>query len=100
MKTTISEIFNYYNIFILFYFLAINFSYLALLFLAAQQLYYFKIKRFLSIANERDMAFIPSIAILVPAHNEAATILENVRALRQLDYPELEIVVINGGPDF
>src|SRR5690349_6947980 len=41
--------------------------------------------------------FTPPISILVPAHNEAATIHENVTALLSLDYPALQIVVINDG---
>ena len=41
--------------------------------------------------------FTPPISILVPAHNEAATIHENVTAMLALDYPALQIVVINDG---
>lgn len=37
------------------------------------------------------------ITILVPAYNEATTISESVRALLQLEYSELEIVVVNDG---
>ena len=39
----------------------------------------------------------PPIAVLVPAHNEAATIVENVRSLLRLQYPELQIIVVNDG---
>ncbi len=44
-----------------------------------------------------DSPFTPPISILVPAHNEAATITENVRALLAMDYPALQIIVINDG---
>lgn len=37
------------------------------------------------------------VAILVPAHNEAATVVESVCSLLALDYPEYEVIVINDG---
>lgn len=39
----------------------------------------------------------PTISILAPAYNEAATITESVRSLLTLYYPNLEVVVINDG---
>lgn len=39
----------------------------------------------------------PPISILVPAHNEEATIAASVRSLLQLSYSEIEIIVINDG---
>ncbi|MGE0826942.1 MAG: glycosyltransferase family 2 protein [Candidatus Binatia bacterium] len=39
----------------------------------------------------------PTISILAPAFNEAATITESVRSLMTLSYPNLEVVVINDG---
>ncbi|HVA13027.1 MAG TPA: glycosyltransferase [Stellaceae bacterium] len=39
----------------------------------------------------------PPIALLVPAYNEEATVVENIRSLRSLQYPSFEIVVINDG---
>lgn len=40
---------------------------------------------------------VPGISMLAPAHNEAATIGESVRALLALYYPNLEVVVVNDG---
>lgn len=39
----------------------------------------------------------PGISLLVPAYNEAATIVASVRSMLQLDYPDFEVVVINDG---
>ena len=41
--------------------------------------------------------FEPPVSILVPAHNEEATIAASVRSLLQFEYPEFEVVVVNDG---
>ncbi|MDX1745546.1 MAG: glycosyltransferase family 2 protein, partial [Halobacteriales archaeon] len=41
--------------------------------------------------------FLPGVAILVPAFNEEAVIVETVQALLNLNYPATEIIVINDG---
>ena len=42
-------------------------------------------------------ALVPPVSVLAPAHNEAATIRQSVRALLMLSYPEFEVIVINDG---
>jgi len=39
----------------------------------------------------------PRISVLAPAHNEGAGVAESVRALLTLQYPNLEVVLINDG---
>jgi cellulose synthase/poly-beta-1,6-N-acetylglucosamine synthase-like glycosyltransferase len=39
----------------------------------------------------------PPISVLVPAHNEEKVVVGSVRALLQLVYPKLQIIVINDG---
>jgi len=39
----------------------------------------------------------PPIAIIAPAYNEALTIVESVKALLALHYPEFEVIVVNDG---
>lgn len=39
----------------------------------------------------------PPIALLVPAYNEEASIVDSVKALLALRYPKMEVVVINDG---
>lgn len=45
----------------------------------------------------RRSPFLPFVSVVVPARNESLTISQNVRALLDLDYPELEIIVVNDG---
>src|SRR5438477_2040377 len=41
--------------------------------------------------------FTPPIALLVPARNEEGCVVESIRSLLGIDYPEFEIVLINDG---
>jgi cellulose synthase/poly-beta-1,6-N-acetylglucosamine synthase-like glycosyltransferase len=45
----------------------------------------------------KDSPMVPPVSLLVPAHNEEQSICTAVRNLLDLDYPELEIIVINDG---
>ena len=47
--------------------------------------------------REFSTPFYPGIGIVVPAYNEAATIVESIQSMLSLNYPELEIVVVNDG---
>lgn len=37
------------------------------------------------------------ISVLIPAHNESAGVIESVRSVLSLDYPQHEVIVINDG---
>lgn len=41
--------------------------------------------------------FTPSISIICPARNEEASIIASVDALLELNYPELDVIVVNDG---
>lgn len=41
--------------------------------------------------------FYPGISVVVPAYNEAETIVESIQSALSINYPELEIVVVNDG---
>lgn len=71
--------------------------YLSLLLLAAGTLFYYKRRTQLRIQDKGGNALTPSIAILALAYNEEPTIVDSVRTLLHVDYPELEIIVINDG---
>jgi len=81
-----------------FYYLISNLAYLFLLIIAIRASVQHQ-RRLASIRLERVKLspLLPPITLLVPAHNEEACIVEAVNSLLRLDYPELEIVVINDG---
>jgi cellulose synthase/poly-beta-1,6-N-acetylglucosamine synthase-like glycosyltransferase len=43
--------------------------------------------------------FTPPISLLVPAHNEEKSIVPSVASLLKIDYPSLEVIVVNDGSD-
>ena len=55
--------------------------------------------RNLSLQEIYSSPFTPPISLLVPAYNEEATVVESVRSLLSLSYPDLEVVVINDGSE-
>lgn len=82
------------------YYLATNLAYLAMLIIAlktsarhqrrleSHRLNWFK-----------DTPMTPPITIIAPAHNEEASIRVAIRNLLELDYPQLEIIVVNDGSE-
>ncbi len=80
------------------YYLASNLAYLTMLVIAiktsAGHQRRLESQR-LSWIKESPMA--PPIAIIAPAHNEEASIRVAVRNLLELDYPQLEVIVVNDG---
>ena len=48
-------------------------------------------------ADEVFMASLPKVTIVVPAYNEGKVIEASIRSLTQLNYPDLEILVVDDG---
>jgi len=80
------------------YYLASNVAYLAMLVVALKT----------SLAHQRrlqshrlnwikETPLAPPITIISPAHNEECSIRVAVRNLLELDYPHLEVIVVNDG---
>jgi cellulose synthase/poly-beta-1,6-N-acetylglucosamine synthase-like glycosyltransferase len=80
------------------YVAVINTTYLVLMLLA-----YFDLRdESLRLAPEHRAALkhsplLPTISVLAPSFNEAATIRESVQAMLKLEYPNYEVIVINDG---
>lgn len=82
------------------YYLASNLAYLAMLMIALKTsaLHQRRLQSHrLNWLKETPMA--PPITIIAPAHNEHASIRVAVRNLLELDYPELEVIVVNDGSE-
>ena len=83
---------------ILWYMLLVNSFFALLLMLAAPQL--FAHWRFGSedvLARSLTSSAVPRVSILVPAHNEAVSIVDSLRSLLTLQYPYYEVVLVNDG---
>lgn len=83
------------SFFILTYFFIISFFYMVIIALSIGEL-----KDFLNVIRndvipEKDD--ILPISLLVPAYNESAIIVDNVKSLLELSYPIFEIIVVNDG---
>lgn len=52
---------------------------------------------FRSVYQQFGSPFLPGIAIIVPAYNEAPTIVSSVKSFLDLTYPEYEVIVVNDG---
>ncbi|MCX7904138.1 MAG: glycosyltransferase [Caloramator sp.] len=92
------EIILKFNIFIIYYVITINFVYFLQLVLSAISLYkYIRKIKYSDYQNYTTSSNMIPISILVPAYNEEETIVDNVKSLLYLNYPEFEIIVINDG---
>jgi cellulose synthase/poly-beta-1,6-N-acetylglucosamine synthase-like glycosyltransferase len=84
--------------FILVYFLIINTFYLVLLVSAGLSMR----QHLLRVWRENNWRILgsevaPSLSMIAPAYNEAATVAQSIRALLTLQYPNLEVVLVNDG---
>jgi cellulose synthase/poly-beta-1,6-N-acetylglucosamine synthase-like glycosyltransferase len=81
-----------------YYYLASNFAYLIMLIIAlrtsARHLRHLESVRF---DWMKGSPLVPPITLVVPAHNEEQFICTAVRNLLDLDYPELEVILVNDG---
>lgn len=79
------------------YFCALNISYLILNLLGAYSLSRRQAIYSLARLPEDYGRFEPAVSVLVPAYNEAVTIVSSLQSVLQLEYHEYEVLVINDG---
>jgi len=97
----IYQLIRYWNIIVLVYFIFINLVYLILILIS-----FFSIKQYLKKSRTIDIkkmfhyaSFLKPISVLAPAYNEEKTVVENVKSLLGLNYPNFEIILINDGSE-
>ena len=89
---------NVANHSLFFYYLLSNFAYLAMLIIALRtSAMHLRHLKSIDLNWIKGSALVPPVAVLVPAHNEEKSICTAVRNLLDLDYPELELIVVNDG---
>ena len=79
------------------YFIGLNSSYLVLNIISM-----FNVSRYMKEKTLMDMPgianeILPPVSLIIPAYEEEAGIIQSLKALMQLEYPEFEIIVVNDG---
>ncbi|MEZ4628430.1 MAG: glycosyltransferase family 2 protein, partial [Eubacteriales bacterium] len=86
------------NYFSLFYVITVSTIYLIQLISTSIGLRrYVRSLRYIDYRRFLDSEHMVPISLLVPAYNESATIVDSVRNLISLDFPEYEVIVVNDG---
>ena len=96
-KDLLFSIVIFYNSMVLLYFFSINTGYLILLALSSLELRFHNKRRKVNICQGETCDLAPEVAILVPAYNEKETIISSLSSLQELEYPNLELIIINDG---
>jgi cellulose synthase/poly-beta-1,6-N-acetylglucosamine synthase-like glycosyltransferase len=92
------NIYNILNSFFLVYGSLLFVSYIFIAVLSSLDLsFYVKKSKYFRFNTIKEYKILPSISIIAPAYNEEATIIENIRSLLSLEYPKVEVIVVNDG---
>mgnify|MGYP000011036333 CR=1 FL=1 len=80
------------------YLVLVNTTYMALTAIAIRRLRH-QLRRdaYEPIGELHSNAFLPGVALVVPAYNEETLIVDTVESLQSLEYPDYEVTVVNDG---
>jgi len=91
-------LFDILNLFFLTYGSILFLSYVFIAIFSSIELsFYVKKSKYFRFHSIKEYKVLPSISIIAPAYNEEASIIENIRSLLSLEYPKLEVIVVNDG---
>lgn len=94
----LSQLFTFYNWGVLIYFFLLNGIYLLLTFLAYKGIREYTLHlRSVNLKRTFELGFYKPLTVIAPAYNESNTIVDSVKSLLNLQYPQFEILVINDG---
>ncbi len=84
--------------FFLIYTITLIISYVVLAFISAFSLInYFRKNSFIDYNAILSSPMTPGISVIAPAYNESKSIVDNIRALLLLYYPDFEVIIVNDG---
>ena len=87
-----------FNIFFLIFGSTLFISYIIIGTLSSFELsFYAKRNKFFNFNSVSEYKLLPSISIIAPCYNEEKSIVENIRSLLSLQYPDVEVIIINDG---
>ncbi|HEY6903354.1 MAG TPA: glycosyltransferase family 2 protein [Candidatus Acidoferrales bacterium] len=82
------------------YYLATNLSYLAMLIIALKtSALHQRLLESHRLSWFKKAPMTPPVTVIVPAHNEESSIRVAIQNVLELDYPELEVIVVNDGSE-
>ncbi len=89
---------NFYETAVFYYAVIIMSSYILLAFISLIAVKkYVRKNSFTKYSSLLTSTITPGVSILAPAYNEGVTIVENIRSLLSIHYPNLELIVVNDG---
>lgn len=94
---TVVDLIQAFDWAILGYFVVVNAVQATLLFSAALELSHIERQALGPKRTNVGSPLLPRITVLVPAYNEASVVTETVSSVMAIDYPDLEVVVVNDG---
>jgi cellulose synthase/poly-beta-1,6-N-acetylglucosamine synthase-like glycosyltransferase len=98
MSDWLAQSIRLFDVFILWYFFALNANYFLLCLLSFHLIRtHLKYTYLIGDGKVFRTAIAPSLSVICPAYNEESTIVDTLKSLLTMEYPRYEVVVVNDG---